>query len=183
MRMPNAKSIRAAVPMLVFVMAVLGGCAAERPPSAFEGGTPEMRPDIFFAGSTTSSGVVENRSGAPTRRFQVKGFGQMLPDGTFRLEQSVTFDQNAPETRTWVMQRLDAHHYTATLTDASGPVNAEAYGDLFHLRYPMKTPFGGQMEQWLYLQPDGRTVMNQATVRVFGVVVAHLAERITHENR
>ncbi len=167
----------------MLALAGLGGCASERLPSAFAGGTPEMRPEIFFAGSTRSSGVVENRSGAPTRRFHVKGSGQSLADGTFRLEQSVTFDDGEPQTRTWVMQRFDAHRYTATLTDASGPVEAEAYGDLLHLRYPMKTPFGGQMEQWMYLQPDGRTVMNEATVRVFGVVVAHLSERITHEDR
>ena len=38
------------------------------------------------------------------------------------------------------------------------------------------------MEQWLYLQPDGRSVMNEATVRVFWVVVAHLSERITRED-
>jgi hypothetical protein len=38
------------------------------------------------------------------------------------------------------------------------------------------------MEQWMYLQPDGHTVLNEATVRVFGVVVSHLSERITHEN-
>ena len=165
----------------VLVAGGLGGCASELPPSAFEGGAPEMRPEIFFAGTTNSSGVLESRSGAPTRRLHVKGFGLALPDGRFRLDQRVTFDQDAPEMRTWVMQRLDSHHYTATLTDASGSVEGEAYGDLFDLRYPMKTPFSGQMEQWMYLQPDGRTVMNEATVRVFGVVVAHLSERITHE--
>ncbi len=79
------------------------------------------------------------------------------------------------------MRRLDSHHYTATLTDASGAVEGETYGNLFHVLYPMKTPFGSQMEQWLYLQPDGHTAMNEATVRLFGVVVAHLSERITHE--
>ena len=141
-----------------------------------------MRPEAFFAGTTTSSGVLENSSGAPTRRLHVEGFGKVLPDGSLRLDQSVTFDQNEPERRTWVMQRLDAHRYTGTVTDGSGAVDAEVYGNLFHLRYPMKTPFGGQTEQWMYLQPDGRTVMNVATVRVFGVVVARLSERITHDD-
>jgi hypothetical protein len=60
-------------------------------------------------------------------------------------------------------------------------VEGEAYGNLFHLRYPMQTPFGGWMEQWLYLQPDGRTVMNQATIHVFGLTMAHLSERISRE--
>ena len=45
----------------------------------------------------------------------------------------------------------------------------------------MKTPLGGEMEQWLYLQPNGRTVMNEATIRVFGIIAAHLSERITHD--
>lgn len=140
-----------------------------------------MRPEVFFAGTTSSSGVLENRSGAPTRRFHVEGSGVALPDGSLRLDQSVIFGHDAPEMRTWVLRRLDSHHYTATLTDASGTVHGEAYGNLFHLHYPMKTPFGGEMEQWLYLQPDGRTVINEATVSIFGVVVAHLSERITHE--
>jgi hypothetical protein len=140
-----------------------------------------MRPEVFFAGATDSSGVMESRSGAPTRRLHVQGVGQLLPDGTLQLDQTVTFDQDAPQSRTWVMRRLDAHHYTASLTDASGPVESEAYGDLFHLRYPMKSPLGGEIEQWMYLQPDGMTVMNVATVRVFGVVVARLSERIARQ--
>jgi hypothetical protein len=168
---------------LVLLVFGLGGCAPALPPSAFAGGGPELRPEVFFAGTTTSSGVLENRSGAPTRRFRVEGSGVALADGSFRLEQRVTFGDDAPRTRSWVLRRLDAHRYTGTLTDASGPVEGEAYGNLFHLRYPTKSPFGGSMEQWLYLQPDGRTVMNEATVSVFGVVVAHLSERITHEDR
>lgn len=163
--------------------AFLAGCATELPPAAFDGATPEMRPESFFAGTTSSSGVFENRAGAPTGRFRVAGFGKSLADGRFQLDQVVSSDQGEDQKRTWLMQRLDAHRYTATLTDASGPVEAEAHGNLFHLRYAMKTPPGGRMEQWLYLQPDGRTVINEATVRVFGVVATHLSERITREER
>lgn len=160
----------------------LVGCASALSPPAFEGGTPKIHPEVFFAGTTSSSGVMETPFGAPVRRLQVSGIGQLLADGTFRLDQRVTFDNDAPKLRTWVMRRVDDHHYSATLTDASGMVEAEAYGDLFHLRYAMKSPFGGVMEQWMYLQPDGRTVMNVATVRVFGVVVANLSERITRQD-
>lgn len=166
---------------ILLLAATLGGCTRALPPAAFADGTPEMRPESFFAGTTRSSGVIENRAGAPTQRFSVAGSGVILPDGALQLDQRITFEHQAPETRRWVMRRVDAHHVTATLTDASGAVAGETYGNLFHLRYPMKSPFGGEMEQWLYLQPDGRTVMNEATVRVFGIVAAHLSERITHE--
>jgi len=169
--------------VLACLIASLGGCTSALPPSAFDGGHPEMRPEAFFAGATSSSGVIEDRAGAPTQRFHVRGAGQLLADGSFRLEQTIGFDRDPPQTRTWIMRRTGTHLYSASLTDASGPVEGEAYGDLFHLRYPMKTPAGGQMEQWMYLQPDGRTVVNEATIRVLGIVVAHLSERITHEDR
>jgi hypothetical protein len=171
----------ASIATLTSLALLLGACQRELPPSAFAGSGPEMRPETFFAGSTASSGVLEDRSGAPTRRFHVEGTGEVVPDGSFRLQQRVRFDHAAPETRTWVLRRLDVHRYVGTLTDAAGPVTAEAYGDLFHLRYSMKSPAGGRMEQWLYLQPDGRTVLNEATVSWFGVVLAHLSERITSE--
>lgn len=157
----------------------LGGCAAALPPSAFEGGNPRMRPEVFFAGTTRSSGVLENRSGAPTRRLHVQGEGRTLPDGGLQLMQSVTLDRDAPTTRIWVMRRVDERQYTATLTDASGPVEGEAY--VFNLSYSMVSPAGGRMGQWMYLQPDDRTVVNEATVSLFGVVVARLSERITRE--
>jgi hypothetical protein len=148
-------------------------------PSSFKGDQPEFLPMRVFAGATSSTGVLENGAGAPTRRFHVEGKGEMLPGGDFRLDQSVTFVGHPTKTRTWIIRRVDQHDYTATLTDASGPVTAEAYGNLFHLKYPTKSPPAGTMEQWMYLQPDGRTVMNEATVRSYGIVVAHLSERIT----
>ncbi len=178
-RVHSMMSQRGCAMLLVAICLGGSGCAATLPPAAFANGGPAMRPEIFFAGTTSSSGVLENRSGAPTRLFQVEGVGKTLPDGSFRLDQRISFEHEAPETRSWVMRRLDSHSYTATLSDASGPAEGEAYGNLLHLRYPMKRPFGGEMEQWLYLQPDGCTVMNEATVSVFGIVVAHLSERIS----
>lgn len=157
----------------------LSGCAA-LPPEAFRDGVPEMRPEVFFAGPTTSAGVLENRSGEPTSRFHVEGNGRTLPDGAFELVQRVEFEGKSPTSRTWSLRKLDDHRYEGTLTDADGSVRAEAYGNLFHLTYAMKEPPFGRMQQWLYLQPDGRTVVNEATVTVLGVTAARLSERITH---
>jgi hypothetical protein len=161
--------------------ALLAGCASALPPQAFEGQGPEMRPERFFAGRTTSFGVLETRAGAPTDWLRVEGAGRTEPDGSFRLDQTVRWGKRHGGPRTWTLRRLDEHRYDGTLTDASGPVRAQAYGRLFHLRYPMKGAPGLSMEQWLYLQEDGRTVLNEATVTLLGVVVARLSERITRE--
>ena len=158
----------------------LTSCAADLPGRSFAGRSPEMRPERFFAGTTRSFGVLETRSGAPQQLFHVEGHGAAGPEG-FRLDQTVVFDGKPPQHRTWLMRPTGPHSYRATLSDAGGRVTAEAYGDLFHLSYRLKIPLG-RMEQWLYLQPDGRTVLNEATVTVAGVVAARLSERITRED-
>ena len=163
--------------------ALLGGCSPALPPASFADTTPAMRPEAFFAGATRSDGVLENRSGAPTARLRVEGSGGSLPNGRFRLDQVVHLGDAKPETRTWLIRRTDAHRYEGTLTDAAGPVRGEAYGNLFHVSYPMRSPIGGRMEEWMYLQPDGRTVVNETTIFVFGVVGARLVERITHQGQ
>ena len=37
------------------------------------------------------------------------------------------------------------------------------------------------MAQWMYLQPDGRTMINHDTLTKAGIVVAHITERFTKE--
>lgn len=164
---------------IVVSTVLLASCASTLPPASFADGTPAFEPERFFRGVTRSSGLLENRSGEPTRRLKVEGAGQLMPDGTLRLDQWVALGDDAPRMRTWSLRRVDAHRYAATLTDASGPVEAEAHGNLFHLTYATRTPPFGRMEQWMYLQPDGRTVVNEATITVLGFVVAHVSERIT----
>lgn len=160
----------------------LTGCAGILPPSAFVGQGPAMRPEQFFAGTTTSWGVLETRGGAPSRTLRVEGHGVMQPDGVFRLDQTVRMDDGKVQQREWLLHAVGGDRFEGSLTDASGPVRGEVSGNLFHLRYPLKAAPGGSMEQWLYLQDDGRTVMNVATARVLGVTVLRLTERITHQD-
>ena len=160
----------------------LSGCLEAKPATDFAALSPQMRPEAYFNGSANSWGVLETRSGAPSKTFHVESRGRAQPDGSFRLDQTVSFDGEPSRTRSWSLHRRGAHDYVAELSDASGEVVGEAYGPLFHLRYPLKSPAGGSMEQWMYLQPDGRTLLNEATIRVAGLVVARLSERISRDD-
>lgn len=175
--MTNSRNL--ALVTMVVSSGLLCGCISAMQPTAFGPQAPLMRPETFFAGDTRSFGVLEAPGGAPSRVFHVEGHGRADPDGTFRLDQTVSFDGKSPEQRTWLLRSTDANGYRGTLTDASGEVVGEAYGDLFHLHYRLRSVPLGRMEQWMYLQADGRTVLNEATVTVAGVVVARLSERIT----
>lgn len=160
-------------------LALTAGCLATAPVRPSPRADPAFEPETFFAGHTHGEGTVAMRGRAP-QRLRVEGQGSIEADGRFRLEQTLTIGSQAPETRTWRLRRVDARHYTATLSDARGPVVAESDGNRFHLRYQVRRP-DVVMEQWLYLQPDGRTVRNFATITVLGVPWVRLAENITRE--
>lgn len=168
-----------AVISAVLGAAALAGCAPVLAPASFAGRTPEMRPERFFAGATVSQGVMEDAAGAPLQRFTVTGRGEVLPDGALRLDQTLAFEGQPTRTRTWTIRSTGAHAYATTLTDAAGPFASEAYGDLFHLRYRLKGVPTGSVEQWLYLQADGRTVVNELVAKVAGVTVRRVSERIS----
>ncbi|MEO6235592.1 MAG: DUF3833 family protein [Vicinamibacterales bacterium] len=157
----------------------LTGCLARFRVGNTAAQVPEFRPEQFFAGVTHGDGVLATR-GKGDRAFQVTGTGHSEPDGIFVLDQTLTYADRKVERRSFRMRRVDAHHYTATLTGASGRVAARAEGNSFHLRYTIRRP-AVTMEQWIYLQPDGRTALNRGTVRVLGVPVAHLSETITRQ--
>lgn len=112
------------------------------------------------------------------RDLAVEGHGWTRPDGIFQLDQTITFGDGAVEARDWCLSRLDASRFSAILSDARGKVAASASGNLFHLRYLIRHP-AVRMEQWLYLQPDGQSVLNLARVTVLGVPWARLRETIT----
>ena len=57
-----------------------------------------------------------------------------------------------------------------------GPISGELSGNRLHLKYPMKD--GLAAEQYMYLQPDRRTLLNRMTVRKWGMVVARIDETI-----
>ena len=115
------------------------------------------------------------------RTLHITGTGNVEPNGDFRLQQDVKYDDGTTESRTWHLRQSGPHSHTGTLTDASGEVDAETDGNVFHLHYLLRQP-AVYMNQRLYLQPDGRTVLNVATVSILGVPWARLSETITRRD-
>ena len=99
------------------------------------------------------------------------------PDGSFRVDQTIKYADGPVEARTWTVRRTDGNTYRGTISGAAGEVTAQTRGNVFHLRYLVRNP-AVYMEQQLYLQPDGRSVINFATITVAGVPWARLAEQI-----
>lgn len=155
---------------------LLGGCMTPMPLTRFTETWPELRPETFFAGETIGRGVIQTLGGRPSRTFEVRSTGR-VSGGVIRVDQVIRYGDGKIDRRSWRLRRTGPNSYAGTLSGAAGPIRAEVAGNALRLRYLLRHP-AVRMEQWLHLQPDGRTVLNQGTVRALGFVVARLSEQI-----
>lgn len=165
---------------IAVVIIALSGCAS-RLPEAFKEGRPVFDPIQYFSGHTHSWGVFETRAGNPRQILHTETVGQ-LHDGVLRFEQDLLFEGGKKLHRSWVIRQVDAHHFTATGTGIVGTASGVAYGNVFHLDFTLDAlpgnPLGRvHMSQWMYLQPDGVTMVNRDTLTKAGVIVTEITEQ------
>lgn len=137
-------------------------------------------PKNGFAGESEGNGTLKLFLGKP-RPFHVESHGAQQSDGTFRLEQRIAFEGKPPRERVWIITTVSPGQYSATLSDAAGPVTGATSGPNLSLRYRVKGPL--VMHQELELMPDGTTIDNVGTVTLLGIPVGHLHETITRSQR
>lgn len=133
-------------------------------------------PEEVFAGRSEGKGEMRLALGKK-RPFTVESLGTTQRNGRLRLEQNVRFEGEAIQSRSWVMWQTRPGHYSATLTEAAGPVVGRTEGSRLTLRYPLKR-WGLVMHQTLDLAKDGRTVVNRGSIRFLGIPIGQLRETI-----
>jgi len=140
--------------LLLFLLAACVGALRPEPADPL---APRFDPIAFFTGSTQGAGTLQKiMSGSGPLRVQ--GEGRAAADGVLVLDQLVEEAGSPPRRRTWRMWPTAPGRYSGSLTDAVGPVLGELRGNRLRLRFRMKG--GLDVEQWLTLRPDGRTVAN-----------------------
>jgi hypothetical protein len=159
----------------VALLLPVAGCVSTPRHVGLAAAGPSFAPEVFFAGRTVGDGVLRVDL-SPAKRVHVEGDGRVGADGALTLVQHVEQQGSPTRVRTWRLRSRRDGGFDAGLSDAVGPVDVEAHGNLLHVRFVMKGGLG--VEQWIYLQPDGRTALNRMVVRKFGVPVAALRETI-----
>lgn len=129
----------------------------------------------FFEGRTEGQARLKVIFKSP-KSVRVQSRGRKLADGGLLLVQDIAEEGKPRRTREWRMREVSPGRFSGTLSDAGGPVVGEVQGNRFHVRYAMKN--GLNAEQWLTLQPDGRTVRNVMHVTKLKLRVATLEETI-----
>lgn len=163
----------------ISIALTLSSCAT-LPPSAFQSNTPLFEPEKFFAGTTRSTGVIENRGGRPHQRTTTETHGEMK-DGRLYIEQDLNTENSKPRHRSWQMHRIDEHHIEATANDIVGTARGVVYGNMFTWSFTLALKRGNplmnvRMSQTMYLQPDGKSLLIRSIIRKAGITVVQITE-------
>ncbi len=132
--------------------------------------------ESFFIGTTEGAGHVDILlSGRHAMRD--RGRGRIDGEGALILDQIVEEEGKPTRRRAWRLVRTGGNRITGTISDARGMVAGELTATSLHLRYKMKE--GPSVEQWITLQPGGRTASNRMIFRRFGLKVATVESQIS----
>ena len=136
---------------------------------------PMLDPLDFFTGETRGEGILKVLMKPATA---VRSESRGTPDGKggMILDQKVYEAGKPVRASRWTLKPTSKTTLKGTVSNAPGPVTGRLSGNRLHLKYPMAG--GLAAEQFMYLQPDRRTLLNRITVRKFGIIVARIEEKI-----
>jgi hypothetical protein len=151
---------------VAFALAAAGNASAA--PDAID-------PVVFFTGASHAEGRLREAF-KRERRVSTDSVGRAEKDGLLVLDQKMSIEGEPLRIRHWRLRQVAPNHFTGTLTDATGPVDAQVIGRSIRIRYPMKG--GLKVESWLSPLPGGRAYDNKTKITKWGIKAATLTERI-----
>ena len=159
--------------LLLLAVLALPACSKGAPPLP-DG--PPLDPLSFFIGSSHGEATLAQIMKSD-RSVTVESRGRMGKDGWLTLDQHIVTQGDKPRDRSWRLRKAGAGHWTGTLTDAVGPVEAVTDGGGVLIRYTMKG--GLAVEQTLMPIAGRRALDNHLYVTKLGLQLAHLHEIIS----
>jgi len=158
------------------LMTFLNGCAT---PSveAYKKTTPPLNLKTYFTGSIKAWGLIQNRSGVVTRRFDVTMNGSWEGDvGT--LEEQFQYYDGETQKRVWTITKIADNRYVGKAADILDQATGELEGSAMRWAYQMDLPVGDTtyritFDDWMFLMNDG-VLINRSYLKKFGITVAEL---------
>lgn len=139
--------------------------------------TPEFKMEEYFNGPVKAWGVVQDRSGNVTRRFEVAMLGTWDGDKG-KLEEHFDYYDGETQKRIWTVEKIAANQYQGTAADIIGVANGKTKGSAMLWAYVMKLKVGDDyynvtFDDRMFLMRDG-VLINRSYLKKFGVRVAEL---------
>lgn len=131
----------------------------------------------YFTGPIKAWGLVQDRKGQVTRRFDVVMHGSWEGDvGT--LEEHFNYYDGETDKRVWTITKISANRYEGKAGDIIGKADGEVAGNTMRWAYVMDLPVGDTtykitFDDWMFLMNDG-VLINRSYLKKFGITVAEL---------
>ena len=163
----------------VFICFIATGCASLKP-VAFENSSTKLDPVAFFGGHTKSYGVLESRTGKPSTQITTETIGT-VKDGKVFIEQDLFPGNGKKNHRSWQITKVDEHNVEATANDIDGTAHGKLYGNYFTWTFRLivkdrKFIKHVRMSQYMYMNPDGKSLMIRSVIKKFGIIVTEITE-------
>ena len=138
---------------------------------------PKLDLQQYLNGKIAGYGIVEDRSGNVTKRFNFSGNANWDgPNGHFY--ETITYSDGNIESRIWILTKLSESSYEATTPDVIGKATIKVAGNAMNWQYTMNikvnnSSYAINFDDWMFLMNDGRMI-NRNYFHKFGFTVGEL---------
>ena len=163
--------------VLVGIMAFLSACTGGPSLDHYKGSEPELDLQEYFTGPIKAWGIVQDRKGHVTRRFDVRMVGTWEGDvGT--LDEVFEYYDGKTDKRVWTIRKIADKKYEGSAGDILGKAKGEVEGTAMGWAYQMDLGVGDKtyritFDDWMFLMNDG-VLINRSYLKKFGITVAEL---------
>jgi hypothetical protein len=131
----------------------------------------------YFNGPIKAWGIVQDRSGKVTRRFDVDMVGSWEGD-TGTLKEHFNYYDGKKQERIWTIKKIKDGHYEGTASDILDKAKGEVSGSAMRWAYQMDLPVGDKVyritfDDWMFQMNDG-VLINRSYLKKFGITVGEL---------
>ena len=139
--------------------------------------TPKLDLQKFIDGKIKGYGVVENRSGIITRRFEFDGNGYWQNDIGY-FDETISYIGGNTESRRWEIHKINNQYYEATTKDVIDKAKIYVDGNSMNWQYVMKIrvddkTYNIKFDDWMYLINEDKMI-NRNYFTKFGIGVGQL---------
>lgn len=162
--------------LLMSVLTFLSACAGPTL-DHYKGSEPPLELKEYFTGPIKAWGLVQDRRGHVTRRFDVTMVGTWEGDvGT--LEEDFMYYDGETQKRIWTIKKIADGQYEGTAGDILDKASGKVEGGAMQWAYQMDLDVGDNtyritFDDWMFLMNDG-VLINRSYLKKFGITVAEL---------
>ena len=168
------KTIKGAILMgLTMLLSACAGISVQH----YADTKPPLDLKEYFNGPIKAWGIVQDRSGKVTRRFDVDMVGTWEGD-TGTLKEHFRYYDGKTQERIWTIKKIADGQYEGTASDILDKATGEVSGSAMRWAYKMDLPVGDKVyritfDDWMFNMNDG-ALINRSYLKKFGITVGEL---------